>query len=433
MTASRVVVVGGGIAGLVFAREVAKGGWPLTLIEAGDRLGGQVARQTVGGIVVDAAAESFATRGGQVAALAQELGLGDDIVTPAEGPAWLHRVDGSSVPLPATSVLGIPGVPLARDVIDVIGTRAALRAQLDLLIPGTRGAKARTLGELVRTRMGAGVLEGLVAPVTRGVHSTHPDQLDLDRASPGLRAALLREGSLSHAVRSLRERAPAGSQVAGIRGGVSRLVDELVADLERFGADLRVGVRATHVERELVRAVDARGDGIELLGHAVVAAPGVPVAPQPGAPAEAAPVAGRRIALVTLLLRAPELDAAPRGTGVLVAEGAPGVTARALTHSTAKWAWLRERAGGRHVLRLSYDALPEDPIATARRDAATLLGVALPEPEEAAVAEWTRATPQRREADGVRFLGEAGAGTGLAAIVGDAAEQAGRFLNGTGD
>ena len=36
-----------------------------------------------------------------------------------------------------------------------------------------------------------------------------------------------------------------------------------------------------------------------------------------------------------------------------------GVHARALTHATAKWEWLRERAGGRHVLRLSYDSVPE--------------------------------------------------------------------------
>ena len=46
---------------------------------------------------------------------------------------------------------------------------------------------------------------------------------------------------------------------------------------------------------------------------------------------------------------------APRGTGVLVAPQSPGVQAKALTHATAKWAWLADRTGpGRHVLRLSY-------------------------------------------------------------------------------
>ncbi|MES1169769.1 MAG: protoporphyrinogen oxidase, partial [Leifsonia sp.] len=76
----------------------------------------------------------------------------------------------------------------------------------------------------VRRRMGPAVLEQLVAPVVRGVHSTSPDELPLDRAAPGLASALAREGSLSHAVASLRERSPAGSQVAGIRGGVGLVV-----------------------------------------------------------------------------------------------------------------------------------------------------------------------------------------------------------------
>ena len=41
----------------------------MTLFERSDALGGQVARQRVGGVDLDAAAESFATRGGAVAAL----------------------------------------------------------------------------------------------------------------------------------------------------------------------------------------------------------------------------------------------------------------------------------------------------------------------------------------------------------------------------
>jgi protoporphyrinogen/coproporphyrinogen III oxidase len=80
-----ITVVGGGIAGMVVARRLAMAGRAVTLIEASDHLGGTVARHTVGGIDLDAGAESFATRGGTVAALAAELGLGGDIVTPTAG------------------------------------------------------------------------------------------------------------------------------------------------------------------------------------------------------------------------------------------------------------------------------------------------------------------------------------------------------------
>ncbi|CAN5133341.1 protoporphyrinogen oxidase [soil metagenome] len=389
-------VVGGGIAGLVVARRLAMAGRSVTLLEASDHLGGTVARHLVGGIDLDSGAESFAVRGGTVEALAREIGLGDELVAPSAAGAWLQPVTGAAVPLPATSILGIPGTPLAADVIAVVGTAAALRAQLDALIPSLWARKSLTLGRLVRRRMGSAMLEKLVAPVVHGVHSVHPDDLPLDRAG-GLRAAYAHEGSLAAAVRSLRDAAPAGSAVAGIRGGMHRLVTELAADLETYGVDVQLGRR--------VRSVDG-------LDGAVVLA--VPLDPPPG----------RRVVLATVVVEAPELAAAPRGTGVLVAQGAVGIRARALTHSTAKWEWLRERAGGREVLRLSYDDEPADLAETARQDASVLLGVPLPAPVDIARVEWTR--PRGGNAD----VGETVAGSGLAGIIAQATAKADELLAG---
>ena len=104
-----VLVVGGGVGGLVTARRLALEGRRVTVLEQSSLLGGQVARQRVGRVNLDAAAETFATRDGTVARLLTELGLGADVVQPRSDPAWLHRADGTAVPLPATGLLGIPG------------------------------------------------------------------------------------------------------------------------------------------------------------------------------------------------------------------------------------------------------------------------------------------------------------------------------------
>lgn len=56
------IIVGGGIGGLVLARRLVLGGRSVLLVEAGESLGGTVARHTVAGIELDAGAESFATR-----------------------------------------------------------------------------------------------------------------------------------------------------------------------------------------------------------------------------------------------------------------------------------------------------------------------------------------------------------------------------------
>jgi oxygen-dependent protoporphyrinogen oxidase len=189
----------------------------------------------------------------------------------------------------------------------------------------------------------------------------------------------------------MRAAAPAGAAAAGLRGGVHRLADALAADLTRFGVDVRLGERVA--------------DPSSLPGRVLVAAPSLLSDP------------GRRIVLVTLVLDAPALDAAPRGSGLLVTRGAPGVTARALTHGTAKWSWLREAAAGRHVVRLSYEEEPADVLEVARRDAATLLGVELPSSAvvDAARVEWIRAAPSTDAPEWA--LGEAVAGSGIAGIV----------------
>ncbi|MGN6221918.1 MAG: protoporphyrinogen/coproporphyrinogen oxidase [Microbacterium sp.] len=397
----RYSVVGGGVGGLVVARRLAAAGARVTVFEASDHLGGTVARHEVAGIGLDAAAESFAVRGGVVAALLAELGLQDDIVAPAPGPAWLQPVVGDAVPLPATALLGIPADPLADDVVRVVGREAAVRAvELDAR---PVGAVPDTLGALVRERHGAGVLDRLVAPVVHGVHSQHPDEVPVARAHPGLADAVSAAGSLGGAVARLRAAAPPGAAVAGIRGGTHRIVPALTDDLGRRGGDVRLNSRVDDLSR--------------LGGTVIVAAPGIATA---GAP-------GRRIDLVTLVVEQDELDAAPRGTGLLVAAGAP-VGARALTHATAKWAWLREAAAGRHVLRLSYDQTPADPVAAARADAEKLLGVALPRLVDAAHVSWMRPGAASASPPGVTLVGETVAGSGLAGIVAHAERTAAELL-----
>src|SRR3954470_10194106 len=79
---TRVVVIGGGMAGLVVARECARPGFAVTLLEASEHLGGSVAPLELDGLTVDAGAESFAVRGGHVAELLDDLGLADDVVQP---------------------------------------------------------------------------------------------------------------------------------------------------------------------------------------------------------------------------------------------------------------------------------------------------------------------------------------------------------------
>ncbi|WP_229588644.1 FAD-dependent oxidoreductase, partial [Kocuria sp. CCUG 69068] len=188
------LVVGGGVSGLVAARDLAARGLRVTLVEAEDHLGGAVGAHQVAGLVLDSGAESFATRSRAVPDLLDELGLGERVVHPNRSGSWLFLPEGA-VPAPDSGILGIPADPTAPRLRAALGRAGMLRASLDRRLPAFVGMTERSLGGLVRARMGERVLDRLVAPFATGVHSAHPDDLDVDAVAPGLRRALREHGS----------------------------------------------------------------------------------------------------------------------------------------------------------------------------------------------------------------------------------------------
>ncbi|OAN33073.1 protoporphyrinogen/coproporphyrinogen oxidase [Microbacterium sp. H83] len=485
-----IVVVGAGVGGLIAARECAKVGMRVTVLEATDAAGGAIRRAELDGVVVDAGAESYATRGGHVRALVHELGLGDRIVAPAAGGAWLAGIPGvGAAPLPVGGILGIPGNPFQEDVRRIIGWSGVWRAYLDRIRPPLTIGHSHSLGRLVASRMGPKVRDRLVAPVTTGVYSASPDDVDVDVAAPGLNSALTSVGSLSGAVQALREEGAAraaeakakalspGAAVEGLDGGMAVLVEALVADIEKLGGVVRTGVAVSalatagsgwsvttdalssdHVaEDDGDDRSEPRTEDEDLAADGVVLATSEDVARE--LLASAVPALARteradapEIEIVTLLLTSSALSGAPRGTGVLTVPGSHA--AKALTHSTAKWEWVRAAAGGRHVVRVSFGAQGE-PAATAGMDDATaaqlalreasaLLGVPLGEDDLVAShrSRFVQSQPasiigsgERRAAaraavqavPGLAVVGAWLAGTGLAQVVPDAREEADRL------
>jgi oxygen-dependent protoporphyrinogen oxidase len=449
------VVIGGGIAGLVTAWELARAGRSVTVLEAGPELGGAIARHRVGGLTLDAGAESFATATSAVVDLITDLGLSDDVVVPNPVGAWVRHTRGSA-PLPTDSLLGIPAHPLARDVRRVLGPVGAVRASADLLLPRRLGSAAPTLGAVVGTRMGRAVVDRLVEPVAGGVYSTDPDELEMDSVQPKLRATVHEAGSLARAVRALRATsARPGSAVGGLVGGLYCLVEALRGALLELNAGIRTGVDVDHIRStdDGWHVVVAGAEGLTAQ-DVVLAVPGMEIgrllAPlQITVPQTAG--ATSTVKLVTLVVDEHALDAHPRGTGILVSRHATGVRAKALTHATAKWPWLAQAAGpGHHVLRLSYgrgdEQVPDNLTEVALADASELLGVrldastlidsaevtwiaALPRPQAGHRAAMDRLRKDVRGHNGLHITGSMLEGTGLAAVVAGARSTARHLLS----
>lgn len=418
-----IAVIGGGVAGLVAARTLARQGHGVEVFEAADRLGGMVAPVEVGGVRVDAGAEAYATRSPVVGALCAELGL--EVAAPAADPHvwWADR---------GIQQLGqgIAGIPAAWEdpAWNVLTAEERERAEADRgMAPD---AEYATLGELVRARMGEAVLHHLVRPVVTGVYRSEPDAMPAERVAPGLTAALRREGSLVAAVAALRTGASAVEQPVG---GMFALVDALERDLLERGVLVHRGRGVTAVRRAVggweleTAAGTARCETwVSALPRAALAGLLMPL----DVAVPAAGVTPSRSVLVAI--ENPEVAEHPIGSGILLGDSVPGMRARALTHYSAKWSWAD---GDVQIVRVSWGA--DEPLEREAliADLRTLLGIQLRSEDVVEIRDvrWSEmprplaADDKARVAEisadlGVPIVGAWYAGNGLAAVVAGAQE-----------
>jgi oxygen-dependent protoporphyrinogen oxidase len=231
-----VAVVGGGISGLVAARDLQAGGASVTLYEPG-ALGGKLQTDDFAGHRVELGADAFLTRVPEAVALCRELGLEPDLVAPAAGRAALWWGPGL-VTMPSDLVLGAParlgGVARSR----ILSPLGLARAALDRVLPATPPPADISVRDLIATRFGPEVADRLVDPLVGGIHAGRTAELSAAATTPQLLAAARKQASLSQALRAATAHpsAPAGPVFLAPTEGLGVLVDRLVADLVAGGA-----------------------------------------------------------------------------------------------------------------------------------------------------------------------------------------------------
>jgi oxygen-dependent protoporphyrinogen oxidase len=381
----RSTVIGGGIAGLVAARELAKRGDSVTLLEATGKLGGLISGVELMGVLVDSGAEAFAVSRPQTLDLIEALGLSDFVVRPTRSDARI-RVAGKTVAIP-NGILGIPASLSDTTLLESVGAEAVEAAKI---LDGASWAEweSPTIGELVLARLGKPFLDKLVAPVIGGVHASDPMKLELRVVAPGLLEAAAEAGSLVAGVAALRSRAAApGAAVAGFIGGMHLLVEKLAEDLTLRGVEIRLNspVTAVRANRESFEVV-VPGSAALLSSRLVIAVPphvaSEILTSHPSLAGALAEIEAVDVAIVALAIENTNLATQPLGSGVLVTEGERGISAKASTHSTAKWQWLKDKFPSQiDVIRVSYGrdgVIPvahSDLVSTALSDVETLYGL----------------------------------------------------------
>lgn len=461
----RVAVVGAGISGLAAAWRLsaAPGDWRVTVLEAGDQVGGKLRLAEVDGLQVDVGAEAMLARRPEAVGLIREIGLSDDLVHPATTAAGVVR-EGTVRPLPPGTVMGVPTDPTR--LSGVLTADEIARVVAEPQHPAEPLESDVDVASWVSGRVGRAVVDRLVEPLLGGVYAGHASRLSLQATVPQLWALARRGGSVLQGLARFAPPAPVPGTTptaapapffAGVRGGVGRLPLETARQLSVRGVDVRTGTTVRELRRTPTgwQLVLGRADRPEILDvdAVVLAVPPSPAArlldgPCPAAAALLAEVETASMAVVAMVVPRSAMDGVP-GSGLLV----PPVesrTVKAATFSSAKWGWTDELHPELVVVRASVGRLGEE--AVLQRDDEDLVGVCLADlsdllarplrPVARQVTRWGASLPQYavghvdrvvriREAvaavPGLAVCGATYDGVGIAACIASADQAVARF------
>ena len=375
----------------------------VVLIDAAERLGGKILTTPFEDRPVDEGADAFLLRVPWAIELCEELGLTHERISPAVGGASVVRARqrGSLLtPLPDGLVGGVPTRlgPLVRSPL--LGPAGTLRAAADYVLPrrfttrrseagrrGEAGARAArepsglqraagaraarfaalrgrfgrgatgasttgasdnvrilpspvSVGDLVRSRLGAEVAANVVDPLLGSISAGDIDRLDAAMSAPILGQALERSHSLMRGLRRMQPAPAAGAPTpifGSFEGGMGRLVQALTERLA--GCILRLGTQVEAIRRPGTRFAVHTGSEVLDADAVIIAAPAHAASQMlPGAPAAAARLAlidYASVAVLTLSVRPDAIDARQQA-GFLVTRNTGWLTT-ACSYGSAKW------------------------------------------------------------------------------------------------
>ncbi len=242
----RVVVVGGGVAGLsagyrlLRLREERRLDLEVVVLEALGRAGGKILSERAGGVLFEGGPDSFVTAKPEALTLIRELGLGPRLLTAdRKHPDVYVFARGKLRRLPEGLMLMAPSRWLPFLASDILTWRGKLRVAIEPWIP--RGqARDESLADFTRRRLGAEALEILVDPVMAGIYAGDPERLSLRSSFPQIAEMEAKSGSVTLAMRRAAPKLPmpkGQTMFMSLAGGLEELSCALA---EKIGPALRL-------------------------------------------------------------------------------------------------------------------------------------------------------------------------------------------------
>jgi oxygen-dependent protoporphyrinogen oxidase len=448
----RVAIVGGGVAGLAAAYELARLGRDVAaaqvvLFEASTRLGGIVETVREGGFVIECGPDAWVTEKPWARELAEELGLGNEVMASNDaGRKTYVLIDKKLQAMPDGMRMMVAADLDALDASELFSAEAkqAYREEVtraeELRASAPRGDES--VAEFVRRHFGEEVVDKIGTPLLSGVFGGDAGKLSV-RAVMAPFVAMEREhGSLVVALQSTTVAAKTTSVFTTLRSGMGTLMDRMIATIPQDWVRLAAEVQFISYGEEGWLVGTARG--VERFDAVMMAAPvGVSrslLEPVDERAAQLMEMEASSAVVVGFGFAEAAKFKVPQGFGFLVPPGSDNLLL-ACTFVDQKFddrvpqggRLVRAFFGGKAAERLMRCGNDET-AAVARMELARILGP-LPEPQMTVVRRWPRSLPQYgvghlermkeldervRALEGLWLLGNGYRGVGLPDLIRDA-------------
>ncbi len=446
----RIAIVGGGIAGVTAAWQLAQldrlqGGLETTLFEASSRLGGTVETVYQDGFVIECGPDGWVTEKPWARELARELLLEDKLVGSRDAERVTYILSGGRLlPMPDGMRLMVPTDLAALDQSPLFSPAAHAACAAE---PGRADELRRaaphtdeSIASFVQRHFGEEVLTKVAAPLLSGVFGGDVATLSVRAVMPAFVRMEQEHGSLIRGFQLQARREAAHPIFTSLEGGTQVLVDRMASELRRDR--VRLSTPVTALAREGEQWIVSTAHAADRFDAVFLATP-AHVTRGLLAPSAARMAALHEVEATSALIAAFAFSkefALPRGFGFLVPAGESNrllaatfvdqkYPERVPEHSRL----LRAFFGGASAAALAHES-DEAIAALALRELEAVLGP-LPLPDFHIVRRWPLSLPQygvghldrmaelerlRQAQPNLWLLGNAYRGVGLPDLIRDA-------------
>ncbi|MDH4161566.1 MAG: protoporphyrinogen oxidase [Nitrospirota bacterium] len=199
----KIIIVGGGIAGLAAAVHLKAGAKAhdktvdVLVLERNQRIGGKILTEKIGDYLVEGGPDSFLPEKVWTVNLARHLGLEPEMLPSNDkfkGTFIYSRKRLHSLPEGVMLMVPTSFWPMAKS--SLISWPGKLRMGMEMFMPRRRERGDESLASFVTRRLGRECLEKIAEPLVAGIHTSNPDNMSVLATFPRFVQMEQKSGSL---------------------------------------------------------------------------------------------------------------------------------------------------------------------------------------------------------------------------------------------